>query len=113
MSSAESSLAQLRRAVISQKAASLPQAAEDRALVDLRQQIETYDQCVSQNVIAILQGARETHPCANRQAIEDVLNSLLEEAPAPRRRVLEQFRNYLKRLDAMLELCGQVIAEEQ
>lgn len=113
MNQTETSLDQLRKTIIAQKTASLPEVSGDPQLNDLRRRIAAYDQCVSQNVIAVLQGAQEIIVCPDREHIERIMDDLRQEVPDARKRTLDQFHNYLKRLDTMQDLATQVIRERE
>jgi hypothetical protein len=102
---AEDPLAQLRKAIVSQKTAALPDHPSDPALIELHNKIADYDRHVSETVIAILGGGSQASPYP---AIAEV-NALLERASAAgggaNRAPLALYQRYKERLDRMLDLA--------
>lgn len=101
-------LAQLKKMVIGQKSAALPELDAGHPLQPLHQQMQAYDRFVTERVIRVLGGekVRGDYPDAGR------LRAALENAPVEEHgSLLAQYRRYQQRLDEMLHLADQAAAE--
>ncbi len=104
-----SALDQLRKAVISQKTAQLPDKAPAPDLQALHAALFDYDRYVSKMVIAVLQGSAEGKPYALQATVEEEMAKAVEHAGD--RRSVELYRRYKGRLDKMQALAMAVAAE--
>ncbi len=104
-----SALDQLRKAVISQKTAQLPDEAPSPKLQALHQALFDYDRYVSEMVISVLQGSAEGKPYLLKATVEEEMANAIEHADD--RRSVELYRRYKERLDKMQTLAMAVAAE--
>jgi len=107
-----SALKQLQKAVISNKQAALPEVRpEGEAFTSLHNLTTDYDRHVSTAVIAIFQGGSNYELFSRHQQLQDTLENLSENVVPAQRRVVEQYRRYIERLDQMDLLAQEVIRE--
>ncbi len=104
-----SALDQLRKAVISQKTALLPDEAPSPALQTLHQTLYDYDHYVSEMVIAVLQGSDQGKAYPHQDLVEEQMANVIEHSDD--RRSVELYRRYKERLDKMQALALAVAAE--
>jgi len=100
-------LSQLKKMVIGQKSAALPELDAGHPLQPLHQQMQAYDRFVTERVIRVLGGekVRGAYPDAGQ------LRAALESAPVEEHEaLLAQHRRYQQRLDEMLRLAEQALA---
>jgi hypothetical protein len=98
---------ELRKAVIEQKKANLPQEVADPALADLHQAIVEYDQIVSQVVIAVIQGWESQ---VDQQHLDQAQQAAAQALDAPdlqSNRRVAFYRSYKNRLDRMRNLAEE------
>lgn len=103
-------MARLKKMVIGQKSAALPEIGAGHALQPLHQQLQAYDRFVTERVIRVLGGEklRGGYPQAGQ------LRAALESAPAgDHEALLAQYQRYQQRLDEMLNLAEQAVAEAE
>lgn len=103
---ADSPLTQLKKAIVAQKSAALPDTAPDPKLQPLHESVVLYDQYVSQAVIAILGGGNQAAPYPQREEIRRHLQET--ESTNPSNPAVRVYSNYLTRLDHMLALAVEV-----
>lgn len=101
-------LAQLKKMVVSQKTAALPDVPPDPQLQPLHQQIVAYDRHVSEAVIGILSGGSSAQSYPDAQDVQKELDARKPGESGMALSLLEQYQNYKNRLDKMLELALQV-----
>ncbi|HEX2979984.1 MAG TPA: hypothetical protein VHO48_06955 [Anaerolineaceae bacterium] len=101
-------LAELKKAVISQKTAALPDVPPDPALMQLHDSMVAYDRHVSQVVIDLLGGGHEAPEFGQRAEI-DLL--FAEADPTHHTPLIEQYRRYQERLDRMMSLSRQIASD--
>jgi hypothetical protein len=106
-------LAQLRKAVIQQKTASLPDDMDDPVFQSLHKIVVEYDQFVSQMVIAVLSGEKKASSYSHRTLVVTAIEAAETIADPKQQRKVEQYRNYVNRLDHMHDLALQVSAGDQ
>ncbi len=104
-----SALDQLRKAVIAQKTARLPDEAPSAGLQALHQALFDYDRYISEMVISVLQGSTEGKPYPKQDQVEAEMANAIETADD--RRSVELYRRYKERLDKMQALALAVAAE--
>ncbi len=104
-----SALDQLRKAVIAQKTALLPDQAPSPELKALHEALFDYDRFVSEMVISVLQGSDEGKPYPQKDQVEAEMAGAIENADD--RRSVELYRRYKERLDKMQALAMAVAAE--
>ena len=109
--SGETAIARLRKAVIAQKTASLPDPPKDRLLQPFYDQLFEYDQYITQTVINILQGASDAKDYTHREQIDKLKGELENPLNPATKRELDLYNNYLLRLDKMMVLVKAVISE--
>ncbi len=100
---------QLKKMVIGQKSAALPEIDAGHPLQPIHQQMQAYDRFVTERVIRVLGGEKVhgDYPDAGQ------LHAALESAPVKEHgSLLAQYRRYQQRLDEMLNLAEQAAAEE-
>lgn len=100
-------LSQLKKMVIGQKSAALPELDAGHPLQALHQQMQAYDRFVTERVIRVLGGEkiRGPYPQAGQ------LRAALESSPVGEHTVLlAQYHRYQQRLDEMLRLAEQAAA---
>ncbi len=100
-------LSALRKLVIGQKSAALPDINAEHPLWPLHQQVQAYDAFVTRAVIHVLGGGRDVQPFTDRP----VLDALLQAAAAQPEAAA--YRRYLERIDTMLRLAGEVATARQ
>jgi len=102
----------LRKAIIQQKTASLPEEEGKTVLFnELYRATYEYDQYVSQMVIGVVTQHEAAVPYERRELLQFELNKVLQIASPQQRRKVEQYKNYIDRLDRMLDLALQVSAD--
>lgn len=104
-------LVRLRKAVIEQKKVFLPLEAEEPGLSALHQAVATYDQFVSQVVIAALQSSPVTVDAAQLQSAKSTVDHLLADPTIQANHRAEFYRSYASRLERMLALAQAVQSE--
>lgn len=109
----EDPLMELRKAIVAQKTAALPDRPADPALQELHQKIVDYDRHVSESVIAILGGGRTVTPYPAASEIDPLLNQKLAGAAGPSRSMLMLYQRYKERLDRMFSLAARVAQTRQ
>ena len=108
---ADTPIGRLRKAVIAQKTAALPDPPEDSVLQPIYDLLYDYDQYTTLTVINVLQGNVEAEKYAQRNKI-DKLASELDNTPNPlTKRELDLYSNYLRRLDNMMVLVKAVVSD--
>jgi hypothetical protein len=107
-STGTTALSQLRKAVIQQKTASLPDDVDDPVFQSLHKIISEYDQYVSQMVIAVLSGENKASSYPHRTLVVTAIEEAETIAEPKQKRKVEQYRNYIHRLDHMHDLALQV-----
>lgn len=98
-------LAELKKTVISQKSAALPDQPPDPVLMPLHEVMSDYDRHVSQVVIGILGGSKSVQEYERRPQIDVLFN---EVNPETHRNMISLYRRYQERLDHMMSLARQV-----
>jgi pantothenate kinase-related protein Tda10 len=102
-----SPIEELKKAVIDQKKANLPQEPDDPALAGLHQAVVEYDQIVSQVVIALIQGWNSEVDQLQINQAQAAAAQALEAPDLQSNRRLAFYRKYKSRLDHMLELAKE------
>jgi hypothetical protein len=101
-------LDQLRKAVIQQKMAALPEEPEDSIFHSLHIIVGDYDRFVSQMVIGVLTQGEQAFYYPQRTLVQTAVEEVETRADASQQRKVEQYRKYINRLDQMLLLALQV-----
>jgi uncharacterized protein YutE (UPF0331/DUF86 family) len=101
-------LDQLRKAVIQQKMAALSEESEDSIFHSLHIIVGDYDRFVSQMVIGMLTQGEKAVYYSQRTLVQTAVEEVETIADASQQRKVEQYRNYINRLDQMLQLALQV-----
>jgi hypothetical protein len=109
-SSQSSGLDQLRKAVIQQKMASIPDEIDDPIFQSLHKIVRQYDQYVSQMVIAVLTGGDKATSYPHKTLVVTAVEEAETSATPKQQRKVDQYRNYISRLDHMHDLALQVSA---
>ncbi len=109
----DSPLTELRKAIVAQKTAALPDRPGDPALQELHQKIVDYDRHVSETVIAVLGGGSTVVPYPAADEINPLLSQKLTEASGATRSMLMLYQRYLERLDRMFSLAVRVAQTRQ
>jgi hypothetical protein len=99
----------LRKAIVSQKSASLPEPALPQ-LAQAYEILRQYDEYVTQAVFAALQGRPAEAEFLRREELDRSLASD-QELPAEGERFLRQYLRYREKLDEMASLARMVIEE--
>lgn len=102
----ETPIVQLRKLIIGQKSAALPDVPVGSPLEGLRQQLADYDAFVTQAVIRVLGGEKNVEPFPGQAGLDNAF-AQADESP-----VLQQLLRYRQRLDSMLTLARQAATEE-
>jgi hypothetical protein len=106
----ETPLGRLRKAVIAQKTASLPDPPQNPLLQPIYDLLYEYDQFTTESVISVLEGKSADVDFPKRKEF-DKLTSELENTLNPMtKRDLGLYNNYLDRLDKMMVLVEAVIS---
>jgi Mg-chelatase subunit ChlD len=102
----------LRKAVIEQKTANMPSGGDTSIFHALHEAVQEYDQYVTQMVIGVLTEEALAEPFPRRTLVQTVLEEAETIAKDHQQRKVEQFRNYIQRLDHMHSLAIQVTVED-
>jgi len=102
----ETPMLQLRKMVIGQKSAGLPDVPAGHPLEGLHRQLVDYDAFVTQAVIRVLGGEKNVEQFPGQAGLDSAF-AQAEESP-----VLQQLMRYRQRLDSMLTLATQAATEE-
>ena len=106
-----SAIEQLKKAVIDQKKMFLPIEPPAPELEKLHQAAAAYEQAVSQTVISAIQGwAVDNLPGSELSEARRRIDSAIEDGQLENNRKADLYRNYVTRLDRMLDLARQVIS---
>lgn len=101
-------LTQLRKMVIGQKSAGLPDVPATHPLFELHQQLAGYDAFVTQTVIRVLGGDHTLTSYPQDDQMRSAFSAA--EAGGEDAAMLQQLRRYQQRLDTMLSLAQQAAA---
>jgi len=109
----ETPIGHLRKAVIGQKTASLPEPPKDPLLQPLYELLYEYDQYIAQMVINVLQGNLNSEDYSQRGQIDSLMRESVNSLNPMTKRELDLYKNYLLRLDNMLMLAKAVVQDRQ
>jgi hypothetical protein len=102
-------LDELRKAIVQQKTASLPDGEQEPAFKSLHKIIFEYDQHVSQMVIGILTQSLPATAYPHRILLQAALEEAEKRVNLSQRRMLDQYRYYTYRLDHMHNLALRLL----
>jgi hypothetical protein len=108
----ETPIGRLRKAVIGQKTASLPEPPKDPSLQPLYDLLYEYDQYITQMVINVLQGNLESEDYSQRGQIDLLMSDSVNSLNPMTKRELDLYKNYLLRLDTML-ISAKVVVQDR
>jgi hypothetical protein len=104
-------IARLRKAVIGQKTASLPDPPKDPMLQPIYDLLYEYDQYTTQIVINVLQGNLASEDYSQRKQIDKMVGEFASPLNPMVKRELDLYKNYLQRLDNMMTLVKAVVSD--
>ncbi|MDR3574934.1 MAG: hypothetical protein P4L50_13810 [Anaerolineaceae bacterium] len=101
----------LRKAVIAQKTAALPDSPGNPFLQPIYDLLYDYDQFTTQTVISVLQGNIGIEDYALRKQIDELASKIDGSSDPMTKRELGLYNNYLSRLDNMMVLVKAVVSD--
>jgi hypothetical protein len=104
-------IARLRKEVIGQKTASLPDPPKDPMLQPIYDLLYEYDQYTTQIVINVLQGNLASEDYSQRKQIDKMVGEFASPLNPMVKRELDLYKNYLQRLDNMMTLVKAVVSD--
>ena len=107
----ETPIGRLRKAVIGQKTAALPDPPKDPLLQPIYDLLYEYDQYTTQKVINVLQGNLESEDYSQREQIDKLISESVSSLNPMTKRELDLYKNYLSRLDNMMTLAKAVVSD--
>jgi hypothetical protein len=105
-------IGRLRKAVIGQKTASLPDRPKDPILQPIYDLLYEYDQFTTQLVINVLQGKLAIEEYPQRKQIDKMIAEFASPLDPMVKRELDLYMNYLHRLDNMMTLVKAVVSDK-
>jgi len=104
-------LNRLRKLIIQQKTASLPEPNNDPATQVAYESVNHYDQYVSQVVIAVLQGQDKLEGYLEKEKLHQILTNLSHSTFPASLRLAILYQRYTDRLEEMFTLASKIVSD--
>jgi hypothetical protein len=106
-------IGRLRKAVIGQKTAAIPDPPKEPLLQPVYDLLYEYDQNITLTVINVLQGNLEADEFSQRERIDTLISEFVNSQNQMLKRELGLYQNYLHRLDNMMVLVKAVVSDRK